>query len=63
MDVTTEDGSSLATVDVGSLLDKAGYSWDSVDLADVELDLSEIEVGIAITVTGWEDGVSYSEFI
>lgn len=63
MDVTAEDGSSLATVDVGSLLDKAGYSWDSVDLADVELDLSEIEVGIAITVTGWEDGVSYSEFI
>ena len=60
---TEEDGELQATLDLGALLEKAGYDWSREDLDDAVLTVDFSRADIEVRVVEWERDDTYSEVV
>ena len=44
------------TIAIGEAIANAGYDWSMVSLNDINISLSDTELGVSVEVVDWEDG-------
>lgn len=54
--VEKEDGTPFLKIELGEMIQKAGYNWDTRNLNDIQLEIDYVQFEISIVIPDWDAG-------